>query len=179
MGCQKRNNAMKKKKKNQEGEQFPFYDIIRSEGRRTIIPKLGKGEQKVHFDSPDAEVFLKRCVEPMVEEAVSNIQERVNDKAFFRDFSACNVWMQQVFIEPFSFAIVIDRCAEDGQAYMGFAAIEPGTSPFFETSFHTDKGNKDMLLKSLKRKTIHEDLFSYMKQLMFGHRKKLLQMWGE
>lgn len=174
-----RNKEKNPPKDKEEREEHIYYDIIRtSEGRSTVIPKLADGEEQVPFDSVEAETFIRRCIDPMIAEATENIKWRVNDKAFFSDFMACNVRMLQVFIRPFSFGIYVQRCDVDRTAYLALKVIEPGTSPLFEATNYFHKGKRDELLRYLGKNTFREELFLMMKDLMKKHHKELLRLQG-
>lgn len=170
---------MKKKSKKRERECCPFYDIVRTDERSVIIPKLGECEEKVRYDSAQAEMYLRYCLEPMIVEAKKRIMEQVNDHGFFKDFSACNVSMKEVFIETFSFMLFVERFSKpEGKSYISLVVIEPNKSPLFEcsTTFHKDW--RDGLLNYIGKDDFHAELLSMIKQLMVEHRKELERLRG-
>lgn len=170
---------MKKKSKKRERECYPFYDIVRTDERSVIIPKLGEGEEKVRFDSTQAEVYLRHCLEPMIAEAKARIMEQVNDHGFFKDFSACNVRMKEVFVETFSFVLYVERFSKpEGKSHLSIMAIEPEMFPLFESKIVLINDWRDGLLDYIGKDDFCTKLLSMMKQLMVGHRKELERLRG-
>lgn len=169
----------KKKIKNEVREVFPLYDIERSEARTTIVPKLQDGEEKVRFDSIEAEAYLERCIAPMIAEAKMHIKEQVNDHKFYKDFPACGLRMKEVFIDAFSFMLYVERFSKpEGKSSICLMAIETDKLPLFESKIYFAKDWRDGLVRYMEREKFHHELLSMLKQLMVCHHKELMRKRG-
>lgn len=169
---------MNKNAKKQVKEDFLLYDMERSEKRTFIVPKLGDGEEKVHFDSTEAEMYLRRCMEPMITEAKKHIMEQVDDHKYFVDFPACGLKMKRVFIENFALMLYVERFKDEGESYLSLLVIEPEASPIFQIQMTLRKDGRDGLIAYLNDETFQEDFVPLLKQIMISHREKLLELRG-
>ena len=82
--------------------------IIR-EGDWVIIQPQTNGP-KLRFDSDEAQLRLKECVEVMIVEACKRIEEKVpEDGGWFKNFSACNLDTSELIEERLDFSLYIQR----------------------------------------------------------------------
>lgn len=65
---------------------------------------------KLCFDSDEAQLRLKECVEVMIAEACKRFEEKVpEDGSWFKNFSACNLDTGELIEERLDFSLYIQR----------------------------------------------------------------------
>ena len=147
-------------------EEHVHYFIKR--GEFTTIEPKAEGE-KVHFDSPEAEKHLQRCLEPMIAEARRGIAE-MPQSGYFRNCSLCNATMENLFFEPFGFALCLERDLNvDGSALLLLSVAEYGAEPC-DYSVMLAYGKRDSLLEAVGQLSFQAGLLRQMKRLMAVHR---------
>jgi len=79
------------------------------EGDWVIIRPQTNGP-KLRFDSDEAQLRLRECVEVMIAEACKRLEEKVSvDGGWFKNFSACNLDTGELIEERLDFSLYVQR----------------------------------------------------------------------
>lgn len=108
-------------------------------------------------------------IETMLKTAYKNIQKRIPESGLFKNFSACNWDIGEMFKEQFDFSIFVERDESvPGNIVVGLGMIEVNNS-MIDSSVFLTCGNRDFVLEYLKSEQAEEDVDKGVKRLIVDY----------
>lgn len=140
-------------------------EMIR-EGDWVIIRPQTNG-LKLRFDSDEAQLRLKECVEMMITEACKRIGEKVpEDGGWFKNFSACNLDTSELIEERLDFSLYVQRDETVEENIILDLSMADAECPESEWTVLLTCGKRHQVLAFLKDEACKEKVLGSMKRLI-------------